>query len=156
MPHRTAEPSEQGVLVLSAFEAEQFLFLARQSFTHFPAGRAEGEVCRAAGVRVPISSFLGSTRARTVARRLVIVADNAILNGDFQRARAALRDLHEAVAASTDDTDGRDAPAPPVSSHPAAGERDSRTLQRVDRAVTGRDCHLGAKAARVRVYLIAV
>ena len=48
--------------------------------------------------------------AVTVARRLAMVADNAILNGDFQRARAALRDLHEAVAA-TDDTDGHDAPS---------------------------------------------
>jgi hypothetical protein len=38
--------------------------------------------------------------AVTVARRLAMVADNAILNGDFQRARAALRDLHETVAAS--------------------------------------------------------
>lgn len=47
--------------------------------------------------------------AVTVARRLAMVADNAILNGDFQRARAALRDLHQAVAA-TDDTGGPDAP----------------------------------------------
>lgn len=36
--------------------------------------------------------------AVTVARRLAMVADNAILNGDLQRARAALRDLREAVA----------------------------------------------------------
>ena len=63
MQHRTAEPSEQHVLVLSAFEAEQFLPLARQSFTHLPTGWAEGEFGRTAGVSVPIPSFVGSTRA---------------------------------------------------------------------------------------------
>jgi hypothetical protein len=66
MPHRTAEPSEQGVLVLSAFEAEQFLLLAGQSFTHLPTGRAEGEFDRTAGVGVPIPRFVWSTRARPV------------------------------------------------------------------------------------------
>jgi hypothetical protein len=56
------------------------------------------------------SEALAAAReAVTVARRLAMVADNAIVNGDFQRARAALRDLHEAVAA-TDYTAGHDAP----------------------------------------------
>jgi hypothetical protein len=31
-------------------------------------------------------------------RRLALVADNAIVNGDLQRARSALRDLHDAAA----------------------------------------------------------
>jgi hypothetical protein len=33
------------------------------------------------------------------ARRLAIVAENALLNGDLQRARSALRDLEEATSA---------------------------------------------------------
>ena len=32
------------------------------------------------------------------ARRLALVVQNALLNGDLQRARAALRDLHAAAA----------------------------------------------------------
>ena len=36
-----------------------------------------------------------------VARRLAMVADNAIANGDIGRARSALRDLKEVLAPST-------------------------------------------------------
>ena len=43
-----------------------------------------------------------------VARRLAMVADNAIVNGDLRRARAALRDLHDAVAAATASAERRD------------------------------------------------
>jgi hypothetical protein len=43
--------------------------------------------------------------AVAVARRLAMVADNAILNGDLQRARAALRDFQEAVATPNDDAE---------------------------------------------------
>ena len=39
-------------------------------------------------------------KALTVARRLGMIADNAIANGDVIRARAALRDLQEAAAGS--------------------------------------------------------
>jgi hypothetical protein len=36
--------------------------------------------------------------AIAAARRLALVADNAMLNGDLQRARAALHELHDATA----------------------------------------------------------
>jgi hypothetical protein len=36
--------------------------------------------------------------AIAVARRLALVAKNALINGDAQRAHAALRDLHDATS----------------------------------------------------------
>jgi hypothetical protein len=36
--------------------------------------------------------------AITAARRLALVAQNALTNGDVQRARVALRDIHDATA----------------------------------------------------------
>src|SRR5579863_5676220 len=54
MPQRTARPSEQGVLIIPALEAEQLLPLPRKAFTHLPARGTEGKVGGAAGVRVPI------------------------------------------------------------------------------------------------------
>lgn len=38
----------------------------------------------------------GAREAVTDARRLALVAENALANGDLQRARSALRDLHDA------------------------------------------------------------
>ena len=43
----------------------------------------------------------GAREALLVARRLAIVADSAILNGDLGRARAALGDLQVAAARTT-------------------------------------------------------
>jgi hypothetical protein len=40
-------------------------------------------------------------QAVAAARRLAMVADNAIANGDLRRARAALRDLQDTVAVSS-------------------------------------------------------
>ena len=48
----------------------------------------------------------------TSARRLALVAENALINGDFPRARAVLHDLHDAVAASRSSTEGPASPAP--------------------------------------------
>ncbi len=39
-------------------------------------------------------------RALEAARRLVLVADNALANGDPRRARSALRDLYAATASA--------------------------------------------------------
>jgi hypothetical protein len=43
-----------------------------------------------------------------VARRLAMVADNAVVNGDLKRACAALRDLLETLTASASDSDRGD------------------------------------------------
>ena len=42
------------------------------------------------------------------ARRLALVADNAIANGDPVRARTALRDLHDAIVASAAEAERQD------------------------------------------------
>ena len=44
--------------------------------------------------------------AMSAARRLALVVENALDNGDLQRVRTALRNLHDAMM------DGADAPAP--------------------------------------------
>ena len=43
----------------------------------------------------------------STARRLALVADNAILNGDLPRARAALRELHDLALVSTTSSEDR-------------------------------------------------
>jgi hypothetical protein len=61
---------------------------------------------RAAGARPEATAAcnecneaLDAARAAVArARRLAIVAENALLNGDLQRARSALRDLRDATA----------------------------------------------------------
>jgi hypothetical protein len=56
----------------------------------WPAATAECNECNEA---------LATARdAVATARRLAIVAENALLNGDLQRARSALRDLQEATS----------------------------------------------------------
>src|SRR5579871_4751079 len=54
-------------LVLSPFEAEQFLFLAREVSPYLTAGRAEREVGGAPGIGIPIPPFSRAGRARALA-----------------------------------------------------------------------------------------
>jgi hypothetical protein len=61
IPHRTAKPSKQGMLVLPALEAEQVLFFTPQAFAHFESRWAEGEVGRP--VVLPRSVKAGELRA---------------------------------------------------------------------------------------------
>lgn len=55
--------------------------------------------------------FVHPCRSRSSAPSRSSIADNAIVNGDLHRARAALRDLHDAVAASTAETKSHDGPS---------------------------------------------
>jgi hypothetical protein len=53
-----------------------------------------------------------SRKQIATARRLALLADNAIVNGDLLRARTALRDLYDAVTASAVCTRIRDSACP--------------------------------------------
>ena len=47
-------------------------------------------------------AFEAARQAALAARRLALVADNAIANGDLPRARAVLRELQDALAPDSD------------------------------------------------------